>query len=232
MNYDDVRTIRTGLYSNKAHEILDSVFGQLSDGMWENSTVMDKYWRFANVRQAADGEIVIDVSNEHGKHDRGCHYHFTPNGFHDMTDEQIREFCAKKIKTIAKAELKADGLMDGWKRGNDTTTSSYLGCHENISITDIYFTYEWLLGRFIKSRYSDATIDAVRGKPRSSDETAKVKAYETAVADLEKSTSNEYARIDAEYKDALAKLDAKFAKRRAAVAKAYQKKIKCIRSAA
>lgn len=148
MNKSDIRTIHTGLYSKIAKEILDSVCGQLSDGMWENSPTMDKYWKFVDIEQNADNEIVLNVSNEYGKSDGSYHrHHYTSNGFKNMSDDEIIKWFAKKIKHIAVTEMKDDGEKSGWKRDNDKFESQYLSYHETITVSDIYYVYDFLLNR-------------------------------------------------------------------------------------
>ena len=45
--YEDKRErkIPTGLTDDRAKDIINAVVGQLSDGIWENSPQMEKYWR-------------------------------------------------------------------------------------------------------------------------------------------------------------------------------------------
>ena len=42
------RKIPIGLKDEKTKDILNAVVGQLSDGIWENSPGMERYWRFAS----------------------------------------------------------------------------------------------------------------------------------------------------------------------------------------
>ena len=99
----NTRTIHTGFYTNKAKEVIDSVFGQLSDGMWENSRAAEKYWRFATTDVADDGEIVVNISTDSWK---GYDRDWVRNGFYDMTEKQVLEFIAHKMKAVAIQELK------------------------------------------------------------------------------------------------------------------------------
>ena len=66
MIIENGRIIKTGLWSVKAKEVLSSVLGQLSDGWGENNPRNDRYWKFAEVKQLADGEVVIEVSKSSG----------------------------------------------------------------------------------------------------------------------------------------------------------------------
>ena len=76
-----IRKIKTNTFSKKANEMLRSVIGQMSDGIWENSNSMDKYWMFAYIDRAPDGENIIEIGNETGK--MYCN-RYVYNGFFDM----------------------------------------------------------------------------------------------------------------------------------------------------
>ena len=169
-----IRKIKTNTFSKKANEMLRSVIGQMSDGIWENSKSMDKYWMFAYIDRAADGENIIEIGTETGK--MYCH-RYVDNGFANMSDDQIREFFAKKIKQIAKIELNDNvkiKLKDSdetpeWKRTNTEFKSCYLNYNEDISIADAYLCYEFLLGRNL-SRWAIDQIKDIVGEKRSDKE--------------------------------------------------------------
>ena len=169
-----IRKIKTNTFSKKANEMLRSVIGQMSDGIWENSNSMDKYWMFAYIDRAADGENIIEIGVETGK--MYCN-RYVYNGFADMSDDQVREFFAKKIKQIAKIELNDNAkikLKDNdetpeWKRTNTEFKSCYLNYNEDISIADAYLCYEFLLGRNL-SRWAIDQIKDIVGVKRSDKE--------------------------------------------------------------
>ena len=73
------RTITTGLSGKVNSDILHSVIGQLSDGIWENSPGMEKYWKHADIEER-DGQLCIAVSDD------------WRSGFRGKTGEQIKEF--------------------------------------------------------------------------------------------------------------------------------------------
>ena len=160
------RKITTNTFSKKANEMLNSVIGQMSDGIWENSKSMDKYWRFASIERDPDGENIIEISAATGK--PYCN-RYLYNGFSDMSDDQIREFFAKKIKQIAKIELKDNGKTTEWKRNNTEFKSCYLNYNEDISIADAYLCYEFLLGRNLSHWTTDQVKDLI-GVKRSDKE--------------------------------------------------------------
>lgn len=129
------RTIKTGLVRSNYKTILDSVMGQLSDGMWENSPAMAKYWNNAGISEdAATGEVLIHISD-------GCF-----SGFCGKSDDEIKNWFADKVKQIVKAEF--DNSSIGWKR-NCPEVSDYLsrGYGYLVTIGDAYRAYDILKGR-------------------------------------------------------------------------------------
>ena len=140
-------TIPTGLKGEKAREILDSIIGQMSDGMWENSPVMEHYWRFINVEDVG-GELAFIVDGTRGEWEAGSrpgNNHFTENYF--MTKlggkaDAIKQFMEKKLKAVAKEEIKDENDPLGWYRNNEMESGYLAG-----TISDVYFVYETLLGR-------------------------------------------------------------------------------------
>lgn len=139
--------IPTGLKGETAREILDSIIGQMSDGMWENSPAMEHYWRFINVEKVGK-ELAFVVDGTQGEWEAGSrpgHSHFTENYF--MTklggkEDAIKQFMAKKLKAIAKEEIKDEHNPLGWYRNNEMESGYLAG-----TISDVYFVYETLLGR-------------------------------------------------------------------------------------
>lgn len=96
MNITFNRIIETGLENTKVNnEILASVIGQMSDGIWENSSRLNGYWAFSSIK---DGNIAISE-------DRWDYYTNARNPYRQMTDDKIKEFFANKIKQIVKREL-------------------------------------------------------------------------------------------------------------------------------
>jgi hypothetical protein len=140
------RTIHTNLYGNKNLEIIRSVEGQLSDGMWENSFAMRGYWLFFCVDSAPDGEVLIHIANDWGDMDFGKMRY---NKFGDMKGQyEVLEWFAKKIKQIIKQEQKDawENHPIEWKRDCEVV-SKYLGYDEQITVKDCYEAYDILLGR-------------------------------------------------------------------------------------
>ena len=132
------RRIETRLVGNKVTEVLKSVIGQMSDGKWENTAGYDKYWMHCNI-DPYDNSIIVD--------DRW------DSGFKDMTDKQVREFFARKIKALLRdyytygKEWETCEKEDGWEHLSDedfealrkmqldhydTTHCGFLQYHETI----------------------------------------------------------------------------------------------------
>lgn len=121
-----MKIITTIPYTRKRADILDSVIGQLSDGIWENSRSMQKYWKSLTYGTTAEGMIWID--------DR---HHTCDNPF---------DFFANKIKQIVKKEIQ-DGWGDEgleWSRTCSVHPSYF---HGDVTVGECYEMYELLKGR-------------------------------------------------------------------------------------
>lgn len=133
------RIIKTGLKTQKECDILDGVFGQLSDGMWEDSRAAGGYWPYIEA-ELENGEVVLKVSTAYRKYDG-----IPTNKLIDMTDDDIKKWLAKKIKQV----IKEEGLE--WKRDNSEETD-YLNTEwrkskQPSTVADCYYVYEVLKGR-------------------------------------------------------------------------------------
>lgn len=97
--------INTGLTDSASLNVLRSVLGQLSDGMWENSRKAERYWPFAEA-EMVDGNVCIVISNDiykgHGQ------YRYTNGFFHDlaMDPDRIKKYFARKIKAVVRENAK------------------------------------------------------------------------------------------------------------------------------
>lgn len=138
--------IDTGLSDRKAEEVLQSVIGQLSDGIWENSRGMEKYWQYADIIKKGS-EIYISVNTENYE-----------SGYRGKSEQDIKRYFAQKVKQIVKEE----GLE--WSRDN-TEISAYLDRGSDVTVQDAYRVYDKLLGRVdrIKTEESKEIITE-RGK--------------------------------------------------------------------
>ena len=144
---DTLKTIfiPTGLYGKDDLNILNSLIGQLSDGMWENSSRMEKYWKYMDFKEGPDGEIFIRVPTD---------YRWT---FNLESSQDLRNWIAKHLKAVVKAFIKDNPNIDAeWKR-DCLTPVDYL---DDYPVQDIYRIYDKLLQR--KDRIEkDAYIEAL-----------------------------------------------------------------------
>ncbi len=133
----------------KAEEILRSIFGQLSDGMWENVARMKEYWACGGI-ESRDGRLVLSVYNEHSKGEYSPwkkRFVYTKNGWYNKSAEEVKKKLASLLKAIAKRELEDNFLPPTvWNR-NSTERLEYLGYKEEITVRDAYRVYDKLLDR-------------------------------------------------------------------------------------
>lgn len=125
--------INTGIQANsKFMDILSSVIGQMSDGIWENTRSMEKYWKSLRFEKGNDGNIWLE--------DR------------QGVCGNVEEFFANKIKQIIKIEIDDGNSQLEWNR-TCGAVPSYM--HGNVTVGDCYQLYELLKGRNTSNkRYS------------------------------------------------------------------------------
>lgn len=194
------RTIATNFYGARAYEILNSVSGQMSDGLWENSRGYDKYWTNFSVKRLDDNRIVFVLNaNSYIYYCSRC----LDNPFYHMKDAEFLAWYAGKLKTVIRSEAKDDNwAKDWWKRNNTTNKSIYLNYNLDITVADIYCVYDELLGRQIGvTRYDTSTMCRVFGQ--KADDTTIAKRTELAEAK---------AKALADYNEHIAMLDEKIKK--------------------
>ena len=194
---DYTRTITTIFYCDRPFDILDSVSGQLSDGMWENSRGYDKYWTNFRVVRLDDNRVVFRVNKD--SYTRYCG-RYLDNPFARMSDTEFLAWYAGKLKAVIVCEAKDHNWKKGWwKRDNTTNTSCYLDRKLDITVADIYTVYDELLGR--KNRSDDVYGTRIWGK--KADDATIAKRAELAEAK---------AKALADYKEHIAMLDEKVKK--------------------
>jgi hypothetical protein len=113
--------------------ILGAVIGQMSDGIWENTRSMEKYWKSLDYGTDENGYIWLEDQNG--------------------VCADVYDFFANKIKQIIKVEID-DGCTPGlvWSR---TCTVRPCYVHGNVTVGDCYEMYELLKGRnTTKNRYA------------------------------------------------------------------------------
>jgi hypothetical protein len=117
--------INTGIKANdKFIDILSSVIGQMSDGIWENTRSMEKYWKSLRYSVNDAGYIIIE--------DR-----------HYACADPV-SFFANKIKQIIKIEID-DGNKDLYWDRCCSGVPFYM--HGRVTVGDCYKLYELLKGR-------------------------------------------------------------------------------------
>ena len=157
--------IPTGLSDAKAEDVLNSVIGQMSDGMWENVPQMDRFWQYADIVNQ-DGQIYIKVDRDEFS-----------SGYRNKTDEEVRKYFANKVKQIAKEYIKdyVDQKPDlKWDR-NCTEKCSYLDYNSGATIQDAYRVYDKLMGR----------IDRIKTEGKEDKKSAKQALLDLNVSDFQ-----------------------------------------------
>ena len=129
--------------------ILEDLRGQLSDGMWENSPAMLKYWLFMDFEDDG-GELTLVTPRSPINWMNKWYY----NGFLYNLDEdpqKIREWLANHLKKIVYAEVGAKE----WRRDNERELQYF---KDGTTVAAVYATYDILKGRPArgKSIYYDA----------------------------------------------------------------------------
>lgn len=202
------REINTPLFSNKADEILRSVIGQLSDGLWENSRSHIKYWINFNVERSANGQVYFAV-NKCRYEVFGGDYYFNP--FKEMSSSEFLNWVAAKLKAVIVAELKDNSITsrDGWKRNNTTFESAYLSYKEKITVADIYVVYDWLKGR--KIDMSSTIVKDIFSNPRSEDQLKRIKDKRSEIDFIQVNAENLMDEIKETYNERIADLEAQIA---------------------
>lgn len=126
----NTRLVETGLKGEDQFEILSSVIGQCSDGIYENSPSVEPYWRFSSVLLNPDTEEVEIRISKSGYDYAWMKRGYISNPFTVKTDQEIRNWFARKIKTIINIEAKDKGTVLKFSKKNGYKMQ-YLGTWEN-----------------------------------------------------------------------------------------------------
>jgi hypothetical protein len=202
------REINTPIFSKKADEILRSVLGQLSDGLWENARGNTKYWVNFNVERRANGQVYFTVNKNYYEVFAGDCY---TNPFINMSDAEFLNWVAAKLKAVIVAELKDESIpsREGWKRNNTTFESAYLSYNEKITVADIYVIYDWLKGR--KIDMNDEVAKDIFGNPRSEEQIKKIEDKQSKIDFIQVSRDNLMEEIKEQYTTQIANLEKQIA---------------------
>ena len=212
------REINTPFFSKKADEILRSVLGQLSDGLWENSRGYEKYWQNFDVFRRSNGQVYFEVNTDRMLVVPGRPYHYYDNPFKQMSDAEFLNWVAAKLKAVIVAELKDNSIpsKEGWKRNNTTFESTYLAYNEKITVADIYVIYDWLKGR--KGRKLDMNSPIVKdifSNPRSEDKVKKIKDKQSEIDFIQTNRNNLMEEIKEQYVTQIENLEKQIAELKA-----------------
>ena len=148
-----MRTVETSFNADDKviEAILESVIGQLSDGIWENSPAMNKYWVGMSIQ---DNDILVSDNFTVSY----CKTRYN-NPFFNMPDEKVKSWFADKLKAIVKHEEKDSGGKNWWKRDNmqelDYLSRMYKDEEgviktRTVTVADAYKVYDRLKGRKAK----------------------------------------------------------------------------------
>lgn len=146
------KTLATPLDDDASYDVLLSVQGQLSDGIWENSPSMESYWRMCRPFKADDGKVYLKTSKQMQYRDyvdsRGYN-HWKNNKYSEMTNAGVRNFWGNKVKQVVDIERrdsKTSSLFKGnedysWSPNNKTELQymhSYKEGGKNPTVGDAY----------------------------------------------------------------------------------------------
>lgn len=203
----DDRIIHTKLYTQKACDVMDSVFGQLSDGWGKNNWRNDRYWMFGDASVELDGEAVIRISSSPGK---WYGRQWIENAFTHMSDFEVRAWMARMIKKTMTMELRDEGISNGWKRDNISFMTCYLNRDIEISVAEVYCMYEMLLDRQVGiTKYDSSVIAGACGRMRIPEETEDAKKLQDAVKAVNDAYAEKVKQLNEEEKAEIDKLMAK-----------------------
>lgn len=202
------REINTPFFSNKAYDILRSVLGQLSDGLWENSRGYEKYWLNFDVERKTNGQVYFAVNENYDKV-FGKNYYINP--FKEMSDTKFLNWIAAKLKAVIVAEFKDNSIpsREGWKRDNTTFESAYLSYNEKITVADIYVVYDWLKGH--KIDMNSPIVKDVFGEIRSEDQIKKIEDKQSKIDFIQANRDKLLAEIKETYNERIANLEKQLA---------------------
>ena len=134
----NVRIVETGLSGDLGKEIIDSIIGQMSDGIWENAPYMEYYWPNVDATDNGDIEVSTDWTSKWNQRE---------NKFRNMSDQEVRKFFANKLKAIVQEYLN-DTNQNPYTNFNadNEEVCSYLGGHvvSDITVGQAYEAYNIL----------------------------------------------------------------------------------------
>lgn len=121
--------ITISLNNTTRAKLIDAVLGQLSDGYWEDSPAMNKYWKYANI---SGTDLIINNDD-------------WSSGFKGKSEEWIKNWFAGKLKAVAQYEV--GNNKAGWNRDNMQLSEYLGGWRGEVTISECYECYDFLKGR-------------------------------------------------------------------------------------
>jgi len=110
-------------------KLIEAVLGQLSDGYWEDSPAMNKYWKYANI---SGTDLIINNDD-------------WSSGFKGKSEEWIKNWFAGKLKAVAQYEV--GNNKASWNRDNMQLSEYLGGWRGEVTISECYECYDFLKGR-------------------------------------------------------------------------------------
>ena len=148
------RIIHTGLKSKTAKDICSAIIGQMSDGFWENSPGIVKYWLFAKADQLDDGEVVFNIDN---RLYAPWSNKYVNNAFFRMCDSEILEFFQKKIKFILSKELRESHMT--LRKAPDDMRTIWLSYQDDVTVKDVKDVIRLLKASSVSAGIAEASDD-------------------------------------------------------------------------
>lgn len=116
----------------KERDIIDSVIGQLGDGIWENSPRMEKYWQNMDIEGDTFSVERGWYKDYSSWRPNGRGWRYSESGFARKSDVWVINWVANKIMEIVRIERKDASGEDGWPAG-DNDASLYISRDEDIT---------------------------------------------------------------------------------------------------
>lgn len=125
--------------------IVDDLYGQLSDGKWENSRAMEKWWMPVRIVDNGKGELCLRVQKGPIKLGwNGRYVDTAENPYVDFEGRfdamKIREWIANHLKVLVKDELSPSE----WRRDNEEKLDYF---DAGTTVAMVYAVYDILKNR-------------------------------------------------------------------------------------
>lgn len=118
----------------KEKDIIDSVIGQLGDGIWENSLRMEKYWQNMDI-EGDTFAVERGWYKDYIWRPNGRGWRYSESGFARKSDAWVINWVANRIMEIVRIERKDVSEVEDerkWPTGDDDV-SMYITRDEDIT---------------------------------------------------------------------------------------------------